>query len=88
VGSGKLADGCYDSITGQPVPCPPPTMLIPGGTYPGVVPGDNELPFPGPADMIPAPGVPSAPPVPAPAPFGAANPKSATTTPVKATTKQ
>jgi hypothetical protein len=93
VGNGKLLDGCYDPISGQPVPCPPPTTVIPGGSYPGgsypgVLPRADELPFPGPADMIPAPGVPSAPPQPAPAPFGgaSANPKNATA--VKGTTKQ
>ena len=48
VGSGKLLAGCSDPITGQPVPCGPPTTLIPGGSYPGVMPGDNELPFPAP----------------------------------------
>jgi hypothetical protein len=88
VGSGKLLDGCYDPVTGQPVPCPPPTTLIPGGTYPGTLPRADELPFPGPADMIPAPGVPSAPPQPAPAPFGGASAKPKDATAVKGTTKQ
>ena len=78
-GSGPPGEGCYDAITGQPVPCPP-TMLVPGGTIPGgAIPGGpapraDELPFPGPADMIPAPGVPSAPPSVAPPPgLGAGN---------------
>ncbi len=49
-------DGCYDAITGQPVPCSPPTTLIPGGTYPGTLPPGtrpDELPFPAPSDLIP-----------------------------------
>jgi hypothetical protein len=64
--SGQLQEGCYDPVTGQPVPCPPATSVIPGG----VTPRPDELPFPGPADMIPPTGVPSAPPGPAPAPYG------------------
>jgi hypothetical protein len=75
VGGGQpLAEGCYDAVTGQPVPCPPSALLVPGGPYPlpsGVVPGPggsrpDELPFPAPSDMIPRPGVPFAPPSPAP----------------------
>jgi hypothetical protein len=68
VGSGKpLAEGCYDAITGQPVPCPPANTLIPGGGYPGAPTSPpNELPYPSPTDMIPRPGVPYAPPTPAP----------------------
>jgi hypothetical protein len=70
VGSGKpLAEGCYDPVTGQPVPCPPgPGMVVPGGPVPLSAPTlPNELP---PPEMIPRPGVPipSAPPAPAPAP--------------------
>jgi hypothetical protein len=70
---GGAMGGCYDAITGQPVPCPPGT-LVPGGGVPGgTLPRPDELPFPGPADMIPAPGVPSAPPTAAPPPFGGAS---------------
>jgi hypothetical protein len=66
---GRVLDGCYDAITGQPVPCPPPGTLVPGGGG-ALPPRPDELPVPGPADMIPAPGVPSAPPTAAPPPFG------------------
>lgn len=60
---------CFDAITGMPIPCPPQsgTTVIPGGSYP-ITPGarPDELPFPGPSDMIPRPGVPLAPPSAAP----------------------
>jgi hypothetical protein len=89
-GSGaQPLEGCYDAITGQPVPCPPATGVIPGGSYPLPAPGGaglpNELPFPSPSDMIPRPGVPFAPPMPAPGEGASANPKGATA--VKGTTK-
>jgi hypothetical protein len=61
--------GCFDPISGRPIPCPPgdSTILIPGGTAPpGVAPRPDELPFPSPGDMIRPPGVPFAPPTPAP----------------------
>ena len=83
VGSGKPLEGCYDAITGQPVPCPPPTGVIPGGGYPLPPPAGstlpNELPFPSPGDMIPRPGVPFAPPMPAPGEGASGNPKSGVT---------
>lgn len=71
VGSGGRmpAEGCYDAVTGQPIPCPPSTTTIPGGTYPPPPAGPgrpDELPFPGPTDLIPRAGVPSAPPSAAP----------------------
>jgi hypothetical protein len=72
MGSSGMKEGCYDAITGQPIPCPPEASIVPGGGIPGIPPRANELPFPGPADMITPPGVPSAPPGPAPAPIGAA----------------
>lgn len=61
--------GCYDAVTGQPVPCPPAGAgtVIPGGGNPypipgGVLPGGtyppNELHMPGPSDMIRPPAVP------------------------------
>jgi hypothetical protein len=70
-GNGKMMDGCYDAITGRPVPCPPPsTMVLPGGAYPTPTPTPmsppNELPFPAPSDMIRPQGIPYAPPTPAP----------------------
>lgn len=72
IGNGKpIAEGCYDAVTGQPVPCPPvgSTMVVPGGGYPGApniptAPGPDVLPFPG--ETIPSPSVPSAQPTPAP----------------------
>lgn len=62
--------GCYDAITGQPVPCPPEggATLVPGGGAPypilpgGAYPRPNELHMPGPTELIPRPAVP----VPAP----------------------
>ncbi len=71
--------GCFDAVTGQPVPCPPeaPGTLLPGGSpYPipgGLPPGAqpprfDELPMPGPADRIPNTAVP------VPAPAGASLP--------------
>jgi hypothetical protein len=74
VGSGKpLAEGCYDAVTGVPVPCPPQgsTMVMPGGYPVGPTPQQmqppaNELPFPTPTELIPQPGLPYAPPSPAP----------------------
>ena len=80
-GNGKMMDGCFDPISGRPMPCPPSTMPIPSGGYPGA-PGTrpDELPFPAPSDMIPRPGVPYAPPMPAPGVEGASvNPKSGVT---------
>ena len=61
--------GCFDAMTGQPVPCPPdvPATLVPGGSpypYPIPIPGGGlppptvELPMPGPADRIGPPAVP------------------------------
>jgi hypothetical protein len=91
VGSGaKPLEGCYDAVTGQPCPCPPATGVIPGGAYPLPAPGGlgtppNELPFPSPGDMIPRPGVPFAPPSPAPGDGMGVSVKDATT--VKGTTK-
>ncbi|MCE9564845.1 MAG: hypothetical protein K8U57_22655 [Planctomycetes bacterium] len=87
---GRLMEGCYDPITGRPVPCPPSTVVIPGGTYPqpqtGVMPRPDELPFPS-QNMIPPQGVPFAPPMAAPGAEGASlGPKGST--PVKATPKQ
>ena len=68
-GAGNVTGGCFDPVTGRPVPCPPAdsTILIPGGTAPpGVAPRPDELPYPSPGDMIRPPGVPFAPPQPAP----------------------
>lgn len=67
----NMMEGCFDPITGRPVPCPPPGtgVVIPGGTYqpPLTTPTrPDELPFPSPSDMIRPPGVPFAPPYPAP----------------------
>jgi len=80
--NGKLMEGCFDPITGRPIPCPPAdsTILIPGGTsQPGIAPRPDELPYPSPGDMIPRPGVPYAPPAPAPGMEGAATtPKNGT----------
>jgi hypothetical protein len=79
VGSGGrgLTEGCFDAVTGQPVPCPPVTGL-PGGALPapggGTLP--NELPFPTPAETIPRPAVPFAPPSVAPPGEGASRDKS------------
>lgn len=82
-GGGAVTEGCFDPVTGQPVPCPPAasTILLPGGTaQPGVAPGPDELPFPSPGDMIRPPGVPYAPPTPAPGMQGAGvTPKGSTT---------
>ncbi|MFO0821926.1 MAG: hypothetical protein U0792_02215 [Gemmataceae bacterium] len=72
-GGSRMQEGCFDPVTGQPVPCPPPTTLIPGGTYPpptGSGAPQNELPYPSPS-TIPPPGVPYAPPMPAPGSEGA-----------------
>jgi hypothetical protein len=70
VGSGsRVPGGCYDAITGQPVPCPPPGYAMPGGPYPAPsagVPGFEELPPPAPSNLIPNPNVPFAPPSAAP----------------------
>lgn len=72
-GNAMPREQCFDAITGMPIPCPPQgsTMVIPGGAYPsnpGMTPTapSNELPFPGPSDMIPRPSVPFAPPSVAP----------------------
>lgn len=76
VGNTKFpAEGCYDAITGVPVPCPPAgsTMVIPGGYPTGPVPQPmtppNELPYPSPI-TIPPTSIPSAVPSAAPG-FGA-----------------
>ena len=58
--------GCFDAMTGQPVPCPSgvPSTVIPGGGYPGypsIVPGGprpDELHMPSPTDMIRPPAIP------------------------------
>jgi hypothetical protein len=79
--NGKLMEGCFDPVTGRPIPCPPAdsTILIPGGTTPpGLSPRPDELPYPSPGDMIPRQGVPFAPPAAAPGGMGAANPKTDT----------
>lgn len=64
--------GCFDAVTGQPVPCPRegagtvmpnPSGPMPGPAFPGVGP-TTELPMPNPANLIPSPAVP----FPAPAP--------------------
>lgn len=85
--NGKLMEGCFDPITGRPVPCPPAdsAILIPGGTVqPGLAPRPDELPYPSPGDMIPRQGVPYAPPVPAPG-MGAAGPSAKAGITVKGT---
>lgn len=86
----RMMEGCYDAITGQPVPCPPSSMVLPSPTYQpptSAGPRPDELPFPSLNDNIPRPNVPYAPPTPAPGSEGASlNPKG--TTPVKATPKQ
>lgn len=93
-GGPRMMEGCYDAITGRPVPCPPSTMVLPGNPYQGPPPGiaapsrPDELPFPAPSDMIPRPGVPYAPPMPAPGTEGASLTPKAGTTPVKAGPKQ
>lgn len=88
IGSGKpLSEGCYDAVTGMPVPCPPQgsTMVVPGGGYPvgptpqQMPPSPNELPFPSPTDMIPPYSVPT----PAPGVGATVNPNTAQ--PVKMT---
>lgn len=70
VGSGGrpgLTEGCFDAVTGQPVPCPPMTGVLPGGTAPppGAPRTDELLPFPA-ETTIPRPNVPFAPPAAAP----------------------
>lgn len=86
--NGKVMEGCFDPVTGRPVPCPPvgSGVVIPGGTYPpGIAPRPDELPYPSPSDMIRPPGVPFAPPAPAPGIGGegaGVTPKGGTT-PVK-----
>ena len=97
-GGSRLVEGCYDPITGRPVPCPPTTMIvpgpggvIPGGTFPPPNSGGtrpDELPFPSPSDNIPRPGVPYAPPMPAPSFEGSSLTPKGSTTPVKANPKQ
>lgn len=67
--NGKIMEGCFDPVTGRPIPCQPDTgtILIPGGTaQPGMAPRPDELPYPSPGEMIPRPNVPYAPPFPAP----------------------
>ncbi len=58
--------GCFDAVTGQPVPCPPgsSSTLIPDGAYPPIgpiIPGGPrpaELHKPAPTDMIRPPAIP------------------------------
>lgn len=60
--------GCFDAVTGQPIPCPPdvPTNVVPGAPYsyppigpmPSVGPRPVELPMPAPTENIPMPAVP------------------------------
>jgi hypothetical protein len=94
--NGNATEGCFDPVTGRPVPCPPvgsTTVIpggsvIPGGTYPtvpGVAPRPDELPYPSPSDMIRPPGVPYAPPYPAPPGGEGASAAPKGTTPVKGT---
>jgi hypothetical protein len=87
VSNGKAMDGCFDAVTGVPVPCPPPgATVLPGGGYPYSPPPvtrPDELPYPSPSDLIPRPGVPYAPPYPAPGGEGASAVPKAGTTPVK-----
>jgi len=73
-GAGNPTEGCFDPVTGRPIPCPPAdsTILMPGGTAPpDFAPRPDELPYPSPGDMIRPPGVPFAPPQPAPGMGGA-----------------
>ncbi|MBA2226224.1 hypothetical protein [Thermogemmata fonticola] len=64
---GRLSEGCYDAVTGQPVPCPPmpSTPALPTGSTPppptAPPPSGEELPWPGSGEHIRPPGVPSAP---------------------------
>jgi hypothetical protein len=87
-GSGRPMEGCFDAITGQPVPCPPSATVVPGGAYPaptGVIPNGrpDELPMP---DLIPPAGVPMpAQPSPAP-PVPTVGPAAKGGTPVKGVT--
>ena len=85
-----ISEGCYDAVTGAPVPCPPPnsTMVIPGGypvgpmpqpMQPPLAPSPNVLPFPG--ETIPPAGIPNAQPFPAPG--VGSNLNSTTAQPVK-----
>lgn len=76
-GRSQPGEACCDPLSGLPVSgipsgVGPPTTLIPGPaglpTYPGTRP--DELPYPQPTDLIPRPGVPLAPPSPAPADGG------------------
>ncbi|MBA4063407.1 MAG: hypothetical protein C0501_06780 [Isosphaera sp.] len=74
VGSGGRApaEGCFDAVTGRPVPCPPVGPLPPAGAYPlpgGQTDPADVLPFP--AETIPRPAVPFAPPSVAPPGEGA-----------------
>ncbi|MCI0701006.1 MAG: hypothetical protein L0241_07980 [Planctomycetia bacterium] len=62
--TGKNA-GCFDAVTGQPVPCPPgaPATVIPGEPFPGgPFPGGpirpDELHMPAPTERIPPPAIP------------------------------
>ena len=87
-----MTGGCYDAITGQPVPCPPPASGLPGGWEAPPAGGarPDELPFPAPSNLIPNPGVPSvpyAPPSAAPG-FGANPDPRGNATVVKNGTKQ
>jgi hypothetical protein len=75
-GNSMPREQCFDAVTGRPIPCPPQdaTTILPGGAYPSTLPSTpslqpsppNELPFPGPNDMIPRQGIPYAPPSVAP----------------------
>lgn len=82
-GNSNGMEGCFDPVSGRPIPCPPmdSSVVIPGGTpSPGFAPRSDELPYPAPSDMIPRPGVPYAPPAPAPGGMGASTtPKTGTT---------
>jgi hypothetical protein len=74
--TGNVTEGCFDPVTGRPVPCPPAGsgIVIPGGTAaPGMAPRPDELPYPSPGDLIRPPGVPFAPPAAAPGTEGAAS---------------
>jgi hypothetical protein len=61
--------GCFDAVTGEPIPCPPdvPTSVVPGSGRPIPAPPPSrldELHMPAPSGLIP----PQAVPVPAPPP--------------------
>jgi hypothetical protein len=61
-----LREGCYDAVTGQPIPCPPTVSPpLPAGSTPApplaAPPSNEELPPPGASEHIQPPGVPSVP---------------------------